>query len=90
MRTEIVSDAEIERVHGNANFGPISKRHVVDESVDKIARGFHIGGTARAILLDHGLIRLPRRGGVTDYHGQPVLTAKGRKYQSAPAATEER
>lgn len=73
--SSIVSDAEIERVHGHANFGSMSKRHVVNEGVLKYALGFDSGHTQLTILLEHGLLRKPRPG---SYH--TTLTAKGRKY----------
>jgi hypothetical protein len=74
---EIITDAEIERVHANANFGHMSKRRVVDEGVLKYAFGWSTGSTMRAILLEHGLIRA-RRPTETG-----SLTPKGKKYLRA-------
>lgn len=71
---EIIEPWEIDRVHGNANFGKQSKRSVVNEAVLKIASGYHIGATATHILHDHGLIK-SRYG-----KGCRTLTKKGRQY----------
>lgn len=76
--TDIVSDAEIERVHGYANFGSISKRGVVNEGVMKYAFGFTSGHTEMTILREHGLIKLSRR---MSYDAD--LTKKGKKYLRA-------
>jgi len=53
---EIINDEEIERVHGNANFGSISKRDVVNQGVLKCASGYYQGGTSTKICEEHGLI----------------------------------
>ena len=66
---EMIPDEEIENVHGNANFGSISKRAVVNQGVLKCASGYHQGYTSTQIIKDHGLI--------TDKY---ELTAKGRAY----------
>lgn len=66
---EIISDEEIERVHGSANFGRIGKREVVNQSVLKCAAGYYQGSTANAIIRDHGLVDQEYK-----------LTAKGRAY----------
>jgi hypothetical protein len=58
--TAIISDAEIERVHGNANFGSLSKRGVINEGVLKAAFGYSAGHTMQCILEEHGLIRKTR------------------------------
>lgn len=72
---EIVSDAEIDRVHANANFGDESKRDVVDGGVIQYALGFTTGYTLLMILMEHGLVRRPRRGRYAT-----TLTKKGRNY----------
>ncbi len=67
---DLVSDEDLERVHGNANFGPsISKRDVLKFGVLKVASGYYQGSTSRSILLEHELI-------TNDYQ----LTAKGKRY----------
>lgn len=75
---EIVTDEEVDRVHGNANFGGATKRWVVDEGVLKYALGFSGGHTQLTILLEHGLLRKPSPGRYdTD------LTKKGKSYARA-------
>ncbi|GHB27506.1 hypothetical protein GCM10007094_14790 [Pseudovibrio japonicus] len=60
---EIISDAEIERVHANANFGDMAKRDVVNSGVIKAAFGYGTGSTAYRILRDHRLVKkFDRRG----------------------------
>ena len=72
--SDIISDEEIERVHGGANFGPqTTPREVVNNGVLKCAFGYHQGNTARHILYHHGLIKERYGEGYT-------LTAKGRDY----------
>lgn len=76
---EIISDAEITRVHGHANFGPtMTPRDVVNEGVRKYAIGYHSGYTQLCILLEHGLITKPRPG-----RYDANLTKKGKKYARA-------
>lgn len=74
---EIVSDAEVERVHAYANFGHITKRSVVDNGVLQYAFGFTAGHTQDCILVEHGLITLPRGIGLAK------LTPKGKTYFQA-------
>lgn len=75
---EIISDADIERVHGYANFGDMTKRGVVDEGVLKYAFGYSGGHTQLSILLEHGLIRMPR-----PMRYDADLTKKGKRYLRA-------
>lgn len=58
MRTteEIISDEEIDRVHGNANFGSMTPREVIDEGIKKVLIGYSCGSTQEAILQEHGLV----------------------------------
>ena len=78
----IISDEEIERVHGYANFGAgMTKRQVVTEGVIKYWLGFTSGSTQLDILLDHGLVRIPKPGSY-----KTTLTAKGRGYLRAALA----
>jgi hypothetical protein len=53
---ELISDEEIERVHGNANFGGMDKREVVRLGVLKCASGYYQGHTSKTICIEHGLI----------------------------------
>ena len=74
---DIVSDAEVDRVHGYANFGPtLTKRQVVNQGVLTYAFGYTSGHTQMTILLEHGLIAKP--------HGyNSRLTKKGLAYLRA-------
>jgi hypothetical protein len=73
---DIVSDAEIDRVHGFANFGDTSRREVVNEAVLKYAFGYTTGHTALRILTEHRLVKKP-----VGY--ETTLTKKGREYLRA-------
>jgi hypothetical protein len=75
---EIIPESEIDRVHGNANFGPMPKRRVVDEGVLKYAFGYQSGYTQLQILIEHSLIRKPKPGSY-----KSTLTAKGQRYLRA-------
>ena len=66
---QIISDQEIDRVHGCANFGGIKRRDVVNYGVLKCAAGYHQGSTSEAIIRAHGLI-----------NKQYELTPKGKVY----------
>lgn len=76
--SEIISDAEIERVHANANFGAQSKRDVVDDGVLQFAFGYDTGHTRMTILREHGLLRASRPN---SYRAD--LSAKGKDYLRA-------
>lgn len=75
---EIISDADIRRVHGSANFGRMPPRDVVNDGIRKSAVGYHCGHTQMMILLDHGLVTKPRSG-TSDVN----LTKKGKRYARA-------
>lgn len=75
---DIITDAEIERVHANANFGSMSKRAVVNDGVLACAFGYSSGSTQLAILLEHKLVRKPAPG---SYYTR--LTNKGQSYLRA-------
>ena len=73
---EIISDEEIARVHGRADFGPtMSPRDVVNQGVRRYAVGYTSGYTQLSILLEHGLITKPRPGSY-----KANLTEKGKRY----------
>jgi hypothetical protein len=74
----IVSDAEIIRVHGHANFGSMTPREVVNDGVWKYSIGYNGGHTQLCILLEHGLICKPRPG-----RYDASLTKKGKRYARA-------
>jgi len=63
---EIISDEELDRVHGNARFG-ISKRDVIRFGLLKCASGYYQGHTSKTICMEHGLIsknyKLTEKGG---------------------------
>lgn len=73
---EIITDDEIEQVHGYANFGTMDKRTVVNQGVLKCASGFYQGSTSLAIITAHGLVSK-----------QYTLTAKGKAYLWAAFST---
>lgn len=76
---EIISDDEIIRVHGHANFGPtMTPRGAVNDGVRKYAVGYSSGHTQLCILLEHGLITKPRPG-----RYDANLTKKGKRYARA-------
>lgn len=66
---EIITNEEIERVHGNADFGGMGKREVVDQGILKCASGYYQGHTSTQIITEHGLV-------TKEYE----LTPKGRTY----------
>ncbi len=79
---EIISDDEILRVHGHANFGSdMTPRDVVNEGVLKYAFGYCSGHTQLCILMEHGLITKPRPG-----RYDASLTKKGKRYARALGA----
>jgi hypothetical protein len=80
-REVIISDAEIARVHGRANFGTMTAREVVDDGISNVAVGHHCGHTQFTILREHGLITKPK---AMSYDCN--LTKKGKKYYRAVLA----
>lgn len=73
--SKIVTDADIERVHGNANFGTMTKREVVDEGVLTYAFGYSSGHTMMQILQEHGLLSRSRTNRALTQHGYHYLRA---------------
>ena len=71
---EIVTDADIDAVWGNASFGTATRREVVDRTVLKYACGYISGHTATMIVRDLGLIS------VDPYERKSWLTKKGQLY----------
>lgn len=53
---EIISDEEIEQVHGDSDFGSMGKRPVVNLGCLKVACGLYQGKTAIRILKEHELV----------------------------------
>lgn len=72
---EIISDEEITRVHGYANFGSMTPRQVVNDGVHKYAIGYTGGSTQVAILREHGLITATKNAAY-----RANLTQKGKAY----------
>lgn len=75
---QIISDEDVARVHGFANFGTMSPRAVLAEGVLKYAMGYTCGSTMEAILREHRLITKPRR-----MNDPPRLTQLGQRYLRA-------
>ena len=67
--TEIIPDADVDRVWGNANFGSMTKRDVIKYGLLKCACGYYQGFTSKSIITELGLIS-----------EKYELTAKGRLY----------
>lgn len=75
---EIISDEQVTRIHGHANFGSMSPRQVLAEGVWKYSMGYTSGYTQMSILLEHGFIRKPKPG-----QYRSTLTKKGEAYLRA-------
>jgi hypothetical protein len=79
---ELISDEELKRVHGKANFGPdTTPRQVVNSGVPQYAFGFSTGHTMMTILIEHKLLRRPRPGKYSS-----TLTKFGMSYLRAMTA----
>ena len=71
---KLVSDAEIEDVWGNANFGKnANKRIIIADTLLKYASGYSSGYTARSICIELGLLTTRSKSLKLN------LTAKGKK-----------
>lgn len=73
MATEletIVTDEEIEKAWGYANFGSKSKRDVIKHTLLKRASFWHCGHTAAQICIELGLLTKKKK----------MLTQKGGRY----------
>ena len=73
MLLDIIDDKKLNEVHGNANFGSMTPREVVNDGVLKYSMGYSGGATQIAILREHGLITKPK-----GYYAN--LTKKGKMY----------
>lgn len=69
LEVEIVTDADLDKAYGQANFAGMSKRDVIRQGVLKCASGFYQGQTSKTICQDLGLIDQEYR-----------VTPKGREY----------
>lgn len=65
----LVTDEELDRAWGGANFGGMSKREVIRLGTLKCLAGWHQGHTSRTICTELGLI-----------NDKYKVTAKGRAY----------
>lgn len=68
--SEIIADAELDIVFGNANFGEVTKREVIYDSLLKCLAGYTTGSTAKRICIELDLV----------YANKWDLTQKGRLY----------
>lgn len=53
---DLITDAAIEIVFKGTDFGNISPREVIEDSLLKIKQGYHIGRTAKCCLYELGLV----------------------------------
>lgn len=67
---EIVTDAELEAVFGYSNFGYMSKRDIIKDTLLKCLGGYSTGHTAKTITYELGLI----------FANKWDLTKKGKEY----------
>lgn len=56
MIQHIITDAEIDAAWGNANFGQISKRDLILDTLKKVAQAWNLGHTAMSIVTELGLV----------------------------------
>ena len=54
---DVVSDARVSIVHGNADFGRTDQRQILNMGVLSACMGYNVGSTLKAILREHGLTR---------------------------------
>lgn len=73
MLIDIIGKKKLAEVHGNANFGAMTPRQVVNDGVLKYSMGYTGGSTQLAILREHGLVTKPKGD-----HAN--LTEKGKLY----------
>ena len=66
----IISDGEMEKAFGYANFGSTPKREVLRNTLLKCVAGYKTGHTAQAIVQELGLV----------YSSKWALTKRGAKY----------
>jgi len=64
--SDIISDEEIDLVHGSAGFAGMEKRTVVDQALLKCVSGLYQGATSLSIIKKHGLVgknsRITKKG----------------------------
>jgi len=69
---EVITDEEIIKVWQHANFGDISKRQVILDTLKKFSQGWSTGHTAKCIVSELGLI--------WNKNGHDALSDKGLEY----------
>jgi hypothetical protein len=55
---EIITDEQLNEVWGNANFGAVSKRDLVKETLLKCLAEYESGHTAKCIVRELGLVHI--------------------------------
>jgi hypothetical protein len=73
-----ITEEELREVFANSNFGSSTNREVVNRSVVKTSKGFHIGNTAQCILIQ---LKLAKRIGL-GINSYLRLTNEGKYYLS--------
>lgn len=73
---ELITDAAIEIVFTNTNFGARTPRELIAKDLDQVSRGFHCGHTMQCCLLELGLIYKNH----ANSHQKYGITPLGRKY----------
>lgn len=68
--TELITDQELDRVWGSANFGTCSRRSVLKDALVSCLGGFSTGHTAKCIVVELGLV----------FSNKWKLTKLGEKY----------
>jgi hypothetical protein len=77
MRVEdLITNAAIEVVFKNTNFGAVTPREVIAKNLNQVSRGMHIGHTAKVCLSELGLITS------TEKYKEYMVTELGKKYLS--------
>lgn len=52
----LITDAQIDLVWGNANFGEVGRRDLINNTLLKCASGYSTGRTAKCIVEELGLV----------------------------------
>jgi len=53
---DIITDEQMEKAWGNANFGSTDKREIIRNTLLKCASGYYTGHTAKCIVSELGLV----------------------------------
>ena len=79
---KLISEEEVYRVHGNADFGSMTPRDVVNRGVLNVSKGWHSGSVMQSIILEHKLAWSRKS------QSPMKLKPKGRRYLEAMKAEE--